>query len=298
MRRILVAIGLSVTVAACSRAAVEPGASPRSAAGVASSAKAPQPPGSPKASDEEADVTARSENADAVLAAVREYASGHGDEYGGMYIDHEPGASLVTLWTGHLADHEQAIRARVSPGARVTFRGVRYSERYLRNLQDQVEADLEWMADIPARWQSVSDDVIHNTVLLTISSANPSAVALIEDHFGLGEALTVVSDGTGVALVPWGEISGRVRTSTGGLPRPDAGYYLRWRSSDMRNCGVLDMGYGLAEDGTFALPCQAGVWTIEVTVPSGDGWRPIGEGTVDVPANDSVKLNIRLTEMP
>ncbi|HEX7948740.1 MAG TPA: hypothetical protein VF494_00210 [Candidatus Limnocylindrales bacterium] len=53
-----------------------------------------------------------------------------------------------------------------------------------------------------------------------------------------------------------------------------------------------------AEDGTFELPCQAGTWTIEVTVPGDDGWSPIGEGTVEVPANKTVRLDIVLTVEP
>ncbi len=38
--------------------------------------------------------------------------------------------------------------------------------------------------------------------------------------------------------------------------------------------------------------------TIEITVPSDDGWRSIGEGTVDVAAERSAKLNIVLTKTP
>lgn len=294
MRRGAAAIIGSLIFAACSRAATEPGEPPQPAATVESSAVTTKA----GPSIDEADLTARSDNSDAVVAAIREYAAGHADEYGGMYLDHDSGGGLITLWTGHTADHEAAIRARVSPAWRLAFRSVRYSERYLRTVQAEVEANLEWMVDISALWQSVSDDVIRNTVLLTVSSANPRAVELIEGHFGLGAALTVVSDGTGVALVPWGEISGLVRTPAGGLPPRDADYYLRWRSLDKRTCGVLDAGYGLTEDGTFTLPCQAGAWTIEVTVPSGDDWRSIGEGTVDVPANETVKLDIVLPGMP
>jgi hypothetical protein len=164
-------------------------------------------------------------------------------------------------------------------------------------LQREIEADLEWTSVIPAQWQSVSDDVINNTVQLSVSSANPRAVELIEDHFDLGEALTVVSDGTGVALIEWGEIAGLVRTAAGDAP-PSAPYYLRWRSSDARRCGVGDVGYGVAEDGTFTLPCRAGTWTIEVTVPSEDDWRPIGSGTVEVAPNATATLEITLDEAP
>ncbi|MEX1168813.1 MAG: hypothetical protein WEE50_01595 [Chloroflexota bacterium] len=124
-----------------------------------------------------------------------------------------------------------------------------------------------------------------------------ATVAADPRHFDLGDALTVVSDGTGVALIEWGEVDGRVRTEAGGLP-PPAFYYLRWRSSDTRRCGLGDVGYGVGDDGLFALPCQAGTWTIEVTVPSGDDWRPVGEGTVEVPANTRVALISSCTKRP
>lgn len=247
--------------------------------------------------EEEADVAARYEDANAVAVIVKEYAAAHAGEFAGVYIDMESGAGFVTLWTDHLADHEAAIRAKLGPSSRVAFREVRFSERYLQVVQGQVVADREWMASIPAAMQSADVDTIRNVAVLSVSSAHPRAVELIEAHFDLGEAFEVVSDGTGVALIPWGEVVGRVRTAAGDTPGP-ADYYLRWRTSDARRCGVGDVGYGLAEDGSFTIPCQAGTWTIEVTIPHGDGWRAIGEGTVDVPANGTAKLDIILTEMP
>ncbi|HEX5148035.1 MAG TPA: hypothetical protein VFW02_03060, partial [Candidatus Limnocylindrales bacterium] len=247
--------------------------------------------------EEEADVAARTEEADAVAEVVTAYAASHPDEFGGIYIDHASRAGVVTLWTGHLAEHEAAIRAQLVPGQRVEFRAARFSERYLRGLQDRISADLEWLAAIPAQAQMVAVDVISNHAWLKVSSANRAAVRIIEDHFSLGVALLVESDGTGVALVPWGEVAGRVRTAAGDLPDP-ADYNLRWRSSDLRRCGAGDVGYGLAEDGTFTLPCQAGVWTIAVEVPDANDWRSIGEGTVTVRANATADLEIVLTGPP
>ncbi|HEX5149605.1 MAG TPA: hypothetical protein VFW02_11020, partial [Candidatus Limnocylindrales bacterium] len=72
--------------------------------------------------EEEADVTARTEEADAVAEVVTAYAASHPEEFGGIYIDHASRAGVVTLWTGHLAEHEAAIRAQLVPGQRVEFR--------------------------------------------------------------------------------------------------------------------------------------------------------------------------------
>ncbi len=234
---------------------------------------------------------------DAIAIVVNDYAASHRDEFGGLYIDRETNAGLVSLWTGHLDEHEAAIRARLARGARAFFRQVAYSERYLGSLQDRIVADRDWMSSIPAAFGSAGVDVIRNETLVTVSSANPAAVDLIEDHYGFGAALEVSSDGTGAALIPWGIVNGRVRTRSGDLP-PQADYFLQWRGSGPGDCGGGDVGYGVSPDGTFTLPCQQGTWTIEVTVPSDDGWRPIGEGTVKVIANRTANLDIVLSSVP
>lgn len=339
MRRTLITVGVTLIVAACTRAAGTsdvPSEGGPSTAAVESAAPTPEPLASdselrhtvelrramglrsdlewiatvaadPRAStellaipllpEEQADVIARTEEADAVAAIVNGYAASHADEFSGLYIDHESGAGVVTLWSDHLAVHEAAIRATLEPGWRIEFRAVRFSERYLRSLQDRISEDLDWLATIPARPRSVGVDLDRNRAFITVSSANPEAEALIEAHYDLGAALIVESDGTGVALVPWGDVAGRVRTRAGDVP-PRADYSLSWHGSYGLECGGGDIGYGLAEDGTFELPCQAGTWTIEVTVPSGDGRRPIGERTVEVAAGETAELEIVLIEVP
>lgn len=247
--------------------------------------------------EEEADVMARYDDAHAVGAVVSEYAAAHRDEFGGLYIDLESGAGVMTLWTGHLADHEEAVRAGLAPASRVAFRQVQFSEGYLQTIQERVVADTAWMASIPAQWLGAGVDVIRNVVLLSVSSAEPQAVAVIEAHFSLGDALEVQSDGTGAFFIPWGEVIGRVRTPAGKVPGP-ADYSVRWHGTGPGDCGGGDIGYGISSDGSFILPCQAGTWTIEVVVPANEGWRSIGEGTVDVPANGTAKLDIVLTETP
>jgi hypothetical protein len=93
-------------------------------------------------------------------------------------------------------------------------------------------------------------------------------------------------------------VAGTVRTSAGRVPEA-ADYLLRWRGPAGLQCGGGDIGYGLAPDGSFVLPCQAGRWTIEVAVPAeGDDWRSIGAGTVDVIANTTAEIAITLTETP
>ncbi|MGZ8514293.1 MAG: hypothetical protein ACXW4H_04225 [Candidatus Limnocylindrales bacterium] len=247
--------------------------------------------------EEEAEVVAADASDHAVAAVVNEYANLHLDEFAGMYIDRESNAGVVSLWTGHLAEHEAAIRARLAPGARASFLQVEYSEAYLRSVQDRVVADIDWMRSIPAVMQSAYVDTIRDVTVLSVSSANPRAVELIQSHFGLGAAFEATSDGTGAALIPWGTVEGRVRTRAGDVPGP-AEYNLRWHGTGPGDCGGGDVGYGVSDLGTFTLPCQQGTWMIEVTVPDGNDWRSIGEGTVAVTADHTSKLDIVLTEAP
>jgi hypothetical protein len=247
--------------------------------------------------DEEAVVNAQSSDAEAVIAVVNDYVAGHGDEFGGVYIDNAAGARVVALWTAHLEEHEAAIRARLTPGARFAVRLVTYTERYLRGLQDRVVADRDWMASIPAVLQTAGVDVIRNVTTVSVSSANPKAPDLVEAHYGFGTALEVDSDGTGAVLIPWGKVEGRVHTSAGDPPADNA-YNLVWHSTGPGACGIGEVGYGLTADGAFSLPCQQGTWTIEVTVPGDDGWRSIGEGTVVVEADRTSRLDIVVTTEP
>jgi hypothetical protein len=95
-------------------------------------------------------------------------------------------------------------------------RQVRWTEQQLRDLQDRIVADLDWMAAIPARGQSVEVDIEHNAVLIRISSAQPAATRMILEHYAVEPTMIVVeSDGTGVVLLPSGTVRGRVVDASG-----------------------------------------------------------------------------------
>ncbi len=55
--------------------------------------------------------------------------------------------------------------------------------------------------------------------MMDVSSAEPTAVQQIVDHYGLGDKLMVTSDGTGVVFIPSGTVKGKVRTADGKIPR-------------------------------------------------------------------------------
>lgn len=229
-----------------------------------------------------------------VVPIVQRYAGAHRDEFGGLYIDEASHVGVVSLWTDHLAEHAGAIRKAVGPEARVAFGQVRYAESHLRVLQDQISADwrADWVTEIPAEFQSVGVDIQTSQVTVEVSSANPDAVAIIESHYDLGHQLRVESDGTGVALLPVGWITGRV-TGTENLAGRDLG--LDWESPDLGSCGGGDMGFGVNAKGRYELPCQIGTWTIIVVDFTGDDpVRELGRGTVEVLADKTVTLDIHL----
>jgi hypothetical protein len=73
-------------------------------------------------------------------------------------------------------------------------------------------------------------------------------------------------------------------------------WLLEWESDGPGQCGISDMGYGLSPQGTFALPCQPGTWTIRVV--DFMSRTVLGEGMVVVPPGGEVPLVIRLARLP
>src|SRR4029079_19156530 len=67
--------------------------------------------GTPLTPDEVATLEDRAAAADAIAPAIQAYVAKHPDESGGLFIDQAGGGGIVTLWTGHLAEHDAAIRA-------------------------------------------------------------------------------------------------------------------------------------------------------------------------------------------
>jgi hypothetical protein len=254
--------------------------------------------GVPLMPGEFAELNARAANADAVVAAIQSYAEAHPDEFAGLYLDQQNGGAVTTLWTGHLDEHTAAIRALVRPGARVAFRGAKFTERDLNALQDRIWADVDWMRTESIVTLGGGVDIIANRVALDVSSTRPDAVALVAAHYPAAPGMLIVtSDGTGAALIREGTVRGRVVDALGRPPGEVlAGQLvLQWTSDGPGDCGRGDIGFGLRADGGFELPCQAGGHTIEVQIGVPNvGWRTIASGHVVAVADAVVGLEIRL----
>jgi hypothetical protein len=234
---------------------------------------------------------------DATITIVVDYALAHPDESGGVYIDRDEHNGMVTsLWTGHLPEHAAEL-AKLLDGRVTLVLKVRYSEAELRALQETIFADRDWMEAIPARMQGLGVGILENAVTMDVSSAEPTAVQQIVDHYGLGDKLVVTSDGTGAALIPGGDVKGKVRLKNGKAPGANADLQIDnlYEPEVPGSCGGGDIGYGVREDGTFDYPCQAGK---RILVIYGTGREELGRATVNVIAGKTVTVTIRLTKNP
>jgi hypothetical protein len=244
--------------------------------------------------EEEAEFSQRQSDFDAVVAAVQAYAADKAGVFGGLFLD-QVNHRVVALFTTNPALHRLGILAQLGSSGPLEVRQVKYSEQQLRDLQDRISSDIDWLRGINAQATGVGADIMINATVLEISSANPAATALILTHYAVpADMLKVESDGSGILLQPRGTIEGTVRTSDGRAPGKN-GLDLRWKP-DIANggdCGS-EVGLGLAPDGTFTLPCAPGGWTIWLAAALADGWTDVGSAHVVVPPGGTVPLLITL----
>ncbi|HYO44500.1 MAG TPA: hypothetical protein VES19_14980, partial [Candidatus Limnocylindrales bacterium] len=248
---------------------------------------------------EEAFIWARQERLQPVVGLVQRHAGEYPDEYGGLYIDNA-NSRVATLWTTNLALHLAAIRELAGADAPVVVLPARWSEAELRAVQDRFDWRWPGFAAVDADPQGAGVDTVRNVVTIDISSANPDALRLIAERLAadLGvpvEMLEVTSDGTGVALLPYGTVKGVVVLAGGAKPGANS-LTVDGRAETIGSCGGGDMGYGVGEDGRFEIPCRVGTYTLEITGPGpgGDGGVVVGRARVVVRADRVSVVRIRL----
>ncbi|HEV8403545.1 MAG TPA: hypothetical protein VGQ31_10970 [Candidatus Limnocylindrales bacterium] len=255
------------------------------------------PFGVPVYPDEATKLYADLADQDATIPIVVDYASGHANESGGVYIDRAVHPAIVTsLWTAHLAEHAAALGALLH-GHPTAVRLVRYTQIELEAMRDRVESDIDWMEEvIPARMQSLGIDIVENVVTMDVSSAEPTAVRQIEDHYRLGDSLVVTSDGTGAVYIPRGVVKVKIRTADGRIPRAvrDLNIDYVYDPNVPGQCGD-GVGIGFLEDGTTNFPCQAGRRTLVIFGVGADGGNvEVGRKTVTVIAGKTIGVTIRV----
>lgn len=253
----------------------------------------------PILAEEEAFIWARQERLKRYVGLVRQHAAEHPDEFGGLFLDNA-NSRVASLWTANLPGHLAALLELAGDDAPVAVLPARWPERELRSVQDRIPTDLAWFAAFEAAPTGIGADIERNVVSVEVSSANPDAPRLIAERLvrELGipvEMLDVVSDGTGVELLPSGTVRGVVVMADGSRPGANA-LLIDGRADTIGSCGGGDVGYGVGADGRFEIPCQVGGYTIEIKAPKpADGeWVVVGQAHVLVGANRVSTVRVRL----
>jgi hypothetical protein len=244
--------------------------------------------GTPLLPAEVRELFARNERADAIIPVVNEYAAANRAVFGGAWIDQAAGGLVTVSFTDDLLRHRLALADLLGTRGVVRVVQARYAESVMRALQERITADSDWFTTIPARLQGVGYGAISNAVEIDISTANPDVASLIAARFGVpADALVVRSDGTGIALEPWGTITGRVvDVPAKALVELSINYHGDRVGAD---CGS-EVGLGLTPAGTFELPCQGGHWVIEAGRTIED---IVARGEVDLAPGGTATVTLR-----
>jgi hypothetical protein len=226
---------------------------------------------------------------DEIVTAVQAYLADHPDIAGGLYLDQARGGIVTMLVTADPAGHEAAVRNVIGPEAPLAVRQVRWTEAELRDLQDRIGADRAFLASIPAALTTTSVDVIDNVTEVMISSADPDAARRIIEHFGAGERLRIISDGTGVLLQPTGRIIGRIIAP----PGTDLTSLSPQYEADV-DIGPRDaVGIAVAPDGGFVIDrLPPATYTVTILELGGVDNRVAGSATVVIPPGGAVAVEI------
>ena len=130
---------------------------------------------------------------------------------------------------------------------------------------------------------------------LWISSSEAGAVALIQDHYGVGEdILNVESDGTGSAFLPEGTIT-ILAVSADGKPLADLDCMAAPDSAP--GLEPEDVGWATRADGRCTFTKKAMGYTVAVSTIDANGDRVIlASGHVDVPPNGVASIRLEVEE--
>jgi hypothetical protein len=246
--------------------------------------------GVPLMAFEIAELEGRPTGEDAMVGAVQAYLAAHPDIAGGLYLDQARGGIVTMLVTEDPTGHEAAIREEIGPDAPLVVRQVRWTEQELMDLQQRIADGRAFLDGIPARMTTSSTDVIANQVELTISSAVPDAAQRIIAQFGAEEGqLRVVSDGTGLLLLPTGRVEGRITAP----PGVDVQMLSPQYETDI-DIGPRDaVGIGVRPDGTFTIedlpPATYRIYVLELLEA---GNREVASAEVVVPPGAAASVDL------
>jgi hypothetical protein len=268
--------------------------------------------GFPMLPAEEQELWARQSRLMPVANAVRGYAEAFGDTFAGLYMD-QPNERVVSLWTTDLDRHQAALDAMVRAEGEVAVLPAHWSLRELQAVQRQIGRSWDWFERIDAKPQGVGRSIKRNVVEVEISSANPDAPRLIAEHYAreLGidpEMIEVISDGTGVELMPIEPVEFVVVTAAGDRPGPND-ILVRTTPAAAGQCVPPGLASGeIPRSGELTLLCTPGSWSIELRAPKPDAphlniyhlfaseFDTVASAEFEVRRHEANRVRIRLLE--
>lgn len=165
--------------------------------------------------EEVADLDQRTVAVEAIRVQVIQYGLAHPDDWAGAYIDQQREGILVAQFSDNIEQHRQALMSGLGPLARLEVMPVEYSLEYLQAEADKIHGTKDWFLTIPAYLRTYGVDEVANRIFIRISSVEPNAQDIIEEHFGWAGLTKVESDGTGAKLLPFGTLRVEARDRQG-----------------------------------------------------------------------------------
>jgi hypothetical protein len=205
--------------------------------------------GIPLTPAELAQLQARIQGEDAIVAAVQSYGAEHPEAWAGVYID-RPSGTVVVQVVGDVDEHTAAIRSMIDPGANLEILPARWTLQQLKDLSTSITHG-GWLYAQGYDLLDLGYNLKRNLVELVISSNDPDDVARIERHYDVGPMLTVSIDGTGVTSLPTGTLRGRAIGADG---QPVAGLDVELVGAMPGSGPRSDIGQETDAHGTFSFP--------------------------------------------
>lgn len=118
------------------------------------------------------------------LAPLRDLLRADPDSYGGHYIDHDSGGTVVVQIVGSSGPSDAAIRDVLPDGAELRIEHVRYTSAELLELTDTVTGDWDLLRDLGIEVASTALSGRDNVVQVGVNRPTAEEVAAIESRFG------------------------------------------------------------------------------------------------------------------
>jgi hypothetical protein len=207
--------------------------------------------GVPLTPDELRAFEARITDVEAVRTVVDEYGKAHAADWAGSTQDIATGI-VTARFAAPIAPYEAALWARVPPNARLSVVQVNWSLQSLEaielKLRDDMVAGSPWFAENGMVVIGGGIDVRQNQLAIQVSSRRTDVDDLLEARYGAMGMLAVAADGTGVLLLPKGNLVGRVIDQAGA---PVVGASIELEGSIPGAGPGGDVGYQTSSTGRF-----------------------------------------------